>query len=282
MCYNQDMISKKFITDLAQKAGDFITKQHKKSFKIEEKTRNDFVTDVDKGCEKLITREIAKTFPDHAILGEEASFQKSKNDYLQTLADAEYIWIIDPIDGTNNYIRNIPFFCVSIGVFKTKSSKASKNYEYLEGELVLGTVYAPALNKLYFAQKGKGAYLNGKKIHANNQKKLERAVFSTGFHGEYKMFNVPYFAKLLENIQGIRRHGSAALDICAIAEGSHEGFWEFGLKPWDIAAGCLIAKEAGAKVTDANGNLLDLFGKDILVTNGKIHNPTVEIFKSLD
>lgn len=263
-----------FTIATARKAGHLIEKASKKTHKIEEKSANDFVTETDKAVEKLITKEILKAFPDHAILGEETGS-------TDNLKKAEYIWIIDPIDGTNNFIRNLPFHAVSIAVFQRKKVQSSKNFEYLEGEIVVGVVYSPALGKLYSAQKGQGAKLNGKPIAVSRRNKVYRSILSTGFHGDYKIFNIPYFEAIMHKSQGIRRFGSAALDLCHTAEGKIEGYWEFGLKPWDIAAGALIVEEAGGRVTDTNGNILDLFGKDLLATNKHIHKETVEIFAKL-
>ncbi|MBU1152289.1 inositol monophosphatase [Patescibacteria group bacterium] len=260
-----------FTIATARKAGKMIEKAGRKTIKIEEKSANDFVTETDRKVEDLIIKEIKKNFPDHAILGEETGESAD-------LKDAEYIWIIDPIDGTNNFIRNLPFHAVSIAVFQRKISKSSKNFEYIEGEIVVGVVHSPALGKIYSAQKGKGAKLNGKPITVSPRNKVYRSILSTGFHGDYKAFNLPYFEAIIHKSQGIRRFGSAALDLCHVAEGKIEGYWEFGLKPWDIAAGALIVEEAGGRVTDTNGNTLDLFGKDLLATNKRIHKETVEIF----
>jgi len=270
---------KDFAIEIVKKAGRLILKKSKKTFKVKEKTHNDFVTEIDVATENLITKEIRSAYPDHGILAEEKSFQKkiAAADYLQN----PYIWIIDPIDGTNNFRRGIPFYCVSIALFETKSLEKSKNFKYLEGELVLGVIYAPEFNKIYYAEKGKGAYLNGKKITVSSATKLERSLMSTGFHGKFKKINIPYFEQIMLNSQGIRRNGSAALDLCHVAEGKFEGYWEFGLKPWDIAAGALIVKEAGGRVTDIYGNMLDLFGQNILATNGKIHKEVVEKMKKI-
>jgi myo-inositol-1(or 4)-monophosphatase len=266
-----------FTLNLAQKAGKIMLKNAKKSYKIEEKKKNDFVTEVDKKVEKFVIKEIKKAYPDHKFLGEESSFEQGLTEFSE-YQDSQYIWIIDPIDGTNNFIRGLEFYCISIALFRLKKTQKSKNFEYLEGELVLGIIHAPALNKTYHAIKGKGAFLNKKPITVSPEKSLERSIFSTGFHGDFKISNIPYFKQIITRSQGIRRMGSAALDLCHVAEGKIEGYWEFGLHPWDIAAGALIVEEAGGKVTDTNGNLLDLFGKDILASNKKIHKETVEIF----
>lgn len=269
-----------FIKKTILSAGELILKNADKHYKIEEKAKNDFVTEIDKKAENLIIKAIKSNFASHAILGEESSFGEKNN--FDRLNNAQYIWLIDPIDGTNNFIRGIDFYCVSVAVFKTAEVKKSKNFQYLKGELVAGAVYAPKLKRLYYAEKNKGAYLNGKKIQVSKIKSLEKSLLSTGFHGKYKMINLDYFKEIIKNSQGIRRMGSAALDLCHVAEGKIEGYWEFGLHPWDIAAGILIVKEAGGRITDTNGNLIDLFGKDILATNGKIHTQITSIFSKIN
>lgn len=262
-----------FTIKTAKKAGNLILKESKKTIKVTEKARHDLVTNVDKASEALIIKEIKKAYPDHAILAEE-SFSKQKS----SLLNAEYIWLIDPIDGTTNFIHGTPLYSVSIAVFKTKTTSVSKNYDYLEGEIIAGIVHAPAMQETYYAAKGKGAYLNGKKIKVSSTKKLTNSLLVTGFPAKNPESSLPYFTSLLGKCQAIRRLGSAALDLCWVACGRFDGHWEFGLKPWDIAAGALIVNEAGGRVTDTNNNLLDLFGADILASNGKIHREMIKSF----
>jgi len=267
-----------FTIKIAEKAGKLILEKREQNLQISEKTKNDFVTNLDKESEELLIKEILTKYPNHAIIAEESSFE-SKGD-SEKLANAEYIWIIDPIDGTKNFIRGIPAYCVSIGVFKKEKLEVSKNFDYLSGELVVGVVHAPALHETFSAEKEKGAYLNNKKIKVSNIKKLTDTIFATGFPAEHKEHNMTYFAKVIEKTGAMRRLGSAALDLCYIAAGRIDGFWEFGLKPWDIAAGSLIIEEAGGKITDTNGNPIDLFGADILASNSKIHKETVKLFRN--
>jgi myo-inositol-1(or 4)-monophosphatase len=258
-----------FATQTAQKAGKYILKKSKKPFKVNMKGKKDIVTEVDIAVEKLIIKEIKRAYPDHAIIAEEDSFANKTN--MEEVLKAPYIWFIDPIDGTTNYAQGLPFYAVSIGVFKTSTSG---------GELVAGTIYAPKIDRLYTAEKGKGARLNGKKIAVSKTKKIANSVMATGFKGS-KTKNISYFKKMMEETRALRRFGAASLDLAFTASGEFDGFWEFGLYPWDVAAGALIVKEAGGKVTDTSGNLLDLFGKDIFVSNGKIHKETLNIFKAL-
>ncbi len=161
---------------------------------------------------------------------------------------------------------------------EVKSKKSSQNYNYLDGEIIIGVVFAPKLGELFYAEKGKGAYLNGEKISVSKIKKLEESLLVTGFPPTHKEENLKHFAKMINKCQAVRRLGSAALDLAYIACGRFDGYWEFGLHPWDIAAGALIVKEAGGKVSDSNGQMLDLFGKDILASNAKIDK---EIIKNL-
>lgn len=237
------------------------------------------VTNADKASEKLIIAEILKAYPDHAVMGEESTFIHKTT--IKDYADAEYIWLIDPIDGTTNYAHQMKEFAISIGLFKTSSLEKSKNFQYLSGELITGVVFAPAMNELFYAAKGQGAYLNDKKIHVTSTPKVAKSLFATGFPYQNRKINLPYFSTMMDRCQAIRRLGAASLDICYVAAGRFDGYWEFNIKPWDIAAGALIVEEAGGTVTDTNGNQIDLFGKDIFASNSKIHKETVKIFSTL-
>lgn len=268
-----------FAIKTAKKAGKLALTYQKKGLQIEEKAKNDLVTNADKACEKLIIKEIHKIFPDHAIMGEESSFAKKTS--IKNYIKSEYIWLIDPIDGTTNYAHGLKEYGISIGLFQLTSVKSSKNFQYLSGELILGVVYAPALNELFYAAKDHGAYLNGKRIHVSKQTKIDNSLLATGFPYQNRKMNLPYFSRMLDNCQAIRRLGAASLDLCYVAAGRFDGYWEFDMKPWDIAAGALIVEEAGGTVTDTNGNQIDLFGKDILATNKKIHPGIIKIFSNI-
>jgi len=269
-----------FILKTIKQAGALILKKSKTNYKIQEKAKNDLVTEVDNLSEKLITKAIKSTYPKHSILGEESYFAHKK-EISEEIESSEYIWIIDPIDGTTNFVRNLPFYAVSIALFKKTTTKKSKNFEYLEGELIAGAVYIPKLEELYYAEKKKGAFMNGKKIQVSKTPKLEKAVLATGFHLKGAMRNLPYFKKVIGKCRAIRRFGASAIDIVYTATGRFDGYWEFNVKAWDIAAGLLIASEAGAKISDTNGNSIDLFGQDIFVSNKKIHNELVKIFRTV-
>lgn len=261
-----------FTLKTIQLAGDLVLKMAEKHYKIEEKAKNDLVTEVDKASEKFITKAIKKAYPTHAILGEEDFF---KNGLTDEIRNAKYIWIVDPIDGTLNFTRGLPYFAISIALFEKSTHEVSKNYNYLSGEIIAGAVLIPRMKELFYAEKGKGAYLNGKKIHVTDCKKVESSVLATGFHLKGALQNLPYFKKVAGNCRGIRRFGASAIDLAYTACGHFDGYWEFNIKAWDIAAGCIIIEEAGGKVTDLNGNTLDLFGNQILATNGKIHKEMI-------
>ena len=214
---------------------------------------NDLVTEVDKRSETAIINIIRETYPDHFILSEEVGEMKT---------GSAVKWIIDPIDGTVNYANGIPICCVSIGVEQ-------------DGEMILGAVYNPFMNELFVAEKGKGATLNGIPIHVSKKTALETSFLVTGFAYQWRdMPNNPL--QVLEHIikQGIpvRRLGSAAIDLCWVACGRFDGFYEHHLQAWDSAAGFLIVEEAGGKVTDFSGNRYSPYQKELLATNGHIHS----------
>jgi myo-inositol-1(or 4)-monophosphatase len=228
-------------------------------FKITNKEGiNNPVTEADHASEKAIFEVIKKDFPDHFILSEEAGEIKM---------DSEYKWIIDPIDGTINFANGIPICCVSVGL------------EY-NGKIIMGAVYNPLMDEFYFAQKGFGASLNDKKISVSNKKEVVNSCLVTGF--PYTYLDEPngplqVFEKLIRKGVPVRRLGSAAIDLCWVAAGRFDGFYEHKLNAWDSAAGFLIVEEAGGKVTDFKGNYYSLYQPHILATNGKVHDEMLGI-----
>lgn len=267
-----------FAIKTAKKAGKLILLGSETNFKIKEKDRNDFVTNIDKLSEKLIIKEIKSVYPDHGILAEESFSGQSTAEQLFT--KYKYIWIIDPLDGTTNFLHGLPFYAVSIALFKTLKADRSKNFDYLSGEIILGVVFCPKTNELFYAEKSHGAFLNDKKIKVSKTEKVKNAFTATGFPPRHEKENLPYFAKILKKAQAVRRLGSAALDLCYTAAGRFDAYWEFGLKPWDIAAGALILEEAGGRTTDTNGMPLDLFGEDILATNNRLHKEMIKTLRT--
>ena len=244
---------KEVAVSVVQEAGKYALKRMGHLKQVSQKSgRTDLVTDVDKKCEEIIINTIKKDFPSHSILAEESG------EYSQ---EADYKWVIDPLDGTTNYAHAFPVFCVSIGVT-------------FKGKVKLGVVYDPSRDELFVAEDDKGASLNGNKIEVSKTKALQDSLVVTGFayNTEGRIANVEYFTKMLENTQAVRRLGSAALDLCYVACGRFDGFWEMGLNPWDTAAGQLMVKESGGNVTQMNGEPYDIYKKDIMATNGIIHD----------
>ena len=228
-------------------------------FKISNKEGiNNLVTEADHAAEKAIIEVITKNFPDHYILSEESG---------EIVQDSKYKWIIDPIDGTVNFANGIPLCCVSIGLEK-------------DGEMILGAVYNPLMNELYFAQKGFGASLNDKKLSVSDKTEVIKSCLVTGF--PYTYLDTPngpiqVFEKLVRKGVPVRRLGSAAIDLCWVAAGRFDGFYEHKLSAWDSAAGFLIVEEAGGKVTDFEGNHFSPYQPHIIATNGKIHDELLKI-----
>ena len=221
---------------------------------VEYKGAINLLTETDTYVEKTIIRLIKKEFPRHAILAEEsgASSQREK---------ADFTWIIDPIDGTTNFYHSFPHVATSIAIEK-------------EGCIVMGGILDPIRDELFFAERGKGAFLNRKRIRVSSTQKLKNALLVTGFpydrrkHADYYL---SFFKAFMMRCHGIRRVGTAALDFCYVAAGRIDGFWEYKLKPWDVAAGKLIVEEAGGKVTDFNGKTFDIYGTETCASNSLIH-----------
>ena len=228
-------------------------------FKITNKEGiNNPVTEADHASEKAIFEVIKNDFPDHFILSEEAGEIKM---------DSNYKWIIDPIDGTINFATGIPICCVSIGLEQ-------------DGKIIMGAVFNPLMNEFFFAEKGKGATLNDKMIRVGNKARVADSCLVTGF--PYTYLDTPngplqIFEKLIRKGVPVRRLGSAAIDLCWVACGRFDGFYEHTLQAWDSAAGFLMVEEAGGKVTDFKGNYYEVYQPQILATNGKIHNEMLEI-----
>lgn len=247
--------------DAATEAGKYLRKSGGKELTVEQKSSSiDPVTQIDKETEKIIVDIIKRTYPGHGILGEEGG----KSDDV-----SEYRWIIDPLDGTVNYTHGLPIYCVSIGVEHN-------------GTLVAGVVYDPNNDELYTAERGGGAFLNDKRIHVSGTEKLIESILITGFPYDIHDnpdFTIERFSDFLMEAQAIRRLGSAAIDLCFIAAGRGDGFWEAFIKPWDIAAGILLVEEAGGTVTDFTGKPVTADSPRILATNGKIHDAMLRVLQ---
>lgn len=244
--------------DAAKAAGDILLRSYEKPKDIEYKGEVDLVTEVDRDSERLIVEKILSQYPGHAVVAEESGGRKSNSDYR---------WIIDPLDGTTNYTHNLPLFSVSIALEWKK-------------EIIVGVVYDPVRPELFSAEKGRGAYLNGKPICVSKVNDLGRSLLVTGFpirKREEAETNLQVFRAFTLRSQGVRRLGSAALDICYVACGRFEAHWEFRLHAWDTAAASRVLIEAGGHITDFGGQPFDPFGTETLATNGKIHESMMQV-----
>jgi myo-inositol-1(or 4)-monophosphatase len=248
--------------DAAREAGAFLVSRLGKIKTIERKKgqETDLVTDIDRESERMIISRIHATYPSHAILGEEGG---------QLASGSDTCWVIDPLDGTTNYTHSFPIFSVSIGIQH-------------KGELVAGVVYNPVADELFSAERGSGSFLNGERLRVSNIDTLINSLLVTGF--PYNVRENPYnvvqhFQQFLMEAQGVRRLGSAALDLCYVAAGRLDGYWEVTLQPWDKAAGIVIVQEAGGRVTDFLGNPADIHNPNTLASNGKIHEQMLAVLK---
>ena len=224
-------------TEAAHAAGEIMRRSMRRldSVPVARKARHDYVSEVDQACEAAIVKEIRRFHPDHAILGEEGGRQGEEGDYL---------WIIDPLDGTSNYLHGIPHFAVSIA-------------QQFRGRTEHGVIYDPIRDELFTATRGAGAFLNSQRIRVSDRKQLENAILATAFPFRQRQAMLRYtkvFSSVYRKVEDIRRMGSAALDLAWTANGRVDGYFEIGLKPWDVAAGALLVREAGGVVSDFAGN----------------------------
>ncbi|MBE0570962.1 MAG: inositol monophosphatase [Ignavibacteriaceae bacterium] len=251
------------IIKISKEAGELIRNAFGKAHSIEFKTNElNLVTETDKASEKLITDFIRKKYPAHGILAEEGS---------EANKSAEYLWVVDPLDGTTNFAHGLPIFSVSIGVQKN-------------GEAIAGVVYDVMRDVVFSAEKNSGSFENGRRISVNKNSNLNHSVLVTGFPYDIKENPDNAFERFiafLKQARAIRRLGSAAIDFCYVANGVFDGFWEVSLHPWDICAGKLIVEEAGGLFTDFGGNKIDINSKRILATNGVIHQKMIDVMKSI-
>ena len=246
----------------AKEAGRIQMDYYHRSHRVAYKGAIDPVTEVDKLCEQAAVRMISDAFPDHDILSEETSFKQK---------GASWKWIIDPIDGTSNYIREYPCFCFSVALEQ-------------EGKMVLGVVYNPLLDELFYAEKGGGAFLNGNRIMVSRTEHLDGSFLCTGFPYDVREnpdFYLKYFRAFIRLSFALRRPGSAALDLCYVAAGRFDGFWEMKLRPWDVAAASLIVTEAGGTLTDYKGAPYSIYSAETLASNGRIHEQMLQVMARL-
>lgn len=247
----------------AREAGEIVKDGFRSHFEIEFKTNEkNLVTEIDKKSEKAIINFIKKKYPSHGILAEESGEMKNSS---------EYTWVIDPLDGTTNFAHGLPIFSVSIGVIK-------------DGKAICGAVYDVMRDAMYSVELGSGAFCNGHKLKVTNNDNLGHSLLVTGFPYDLRQNPdkiIERFIIFLKTARAVRRLGSAAIDLCYVAEGVFDGFWEANLQPWDVCAGKLLVEEAGGLVTDFSGNKIDAFSKQILATNGKVHQKMIDVMKKI-
>ncbi|MFO0705794.1 MAG: inositol monophosphatase family protein [Nitrospira sp.] len=244
-----------------KEAGKLIQTYAQDGFRIEHKNLINLVTDADHAAEQCVIDIIRSHYPEHGFLAEERG--QSNNGF------SPYLWIIDPLDGTTNFAHGFPAYCVSIGL------------EY-KGEGVLGTVYDPTRDELFTATKGSGSRLNGRAIRVSETAVLDRALLVTGFAYDIRettQNNLDHFNRFALRAQGLRRTGSAALDLCYVAAGRFDGFWEVKLNPWDMAAGSVILREAGGAITNFRGEAHSLYKKELVASNGLIHSAMLSVIQ---
>ena len=244
--------------ETAREAAKVLLENLGKVKEIEFKAKNSLVTEVDKLSEKIIISNIKKNFPTHDIFAEESG---------KDLSDSDYLWLIDPIDGTTNYAHAYPFFSISIAL-------------EVKGEVIAGLVYDPVKDEMFTAEKGKGAFLNGEPISVSKSDEIKNSHVCTGFMHEVEWMveaNIRHFGNFIRRARAVRRDGSAALDLCYVACGRFDGFWELGLNPWDTAAAVLIVKEAGGHLCKFNGDGYSIYDNEILATNCIIDEQMMEI-----
>ena len=255
---------------IAREAGARLREFFSQGVETEYKGDVDLVTIADRTVEKLIRERLAQAFPEHGIYGEEGT-----RDRLQ----GEYRWYVDPLDGTTNFAHGFPQFCVSMGLEHRPAGVAPDE----DGTLVAAVIYDPMRDELYTAERGRGAFLNGRPLHVSRAPELAESLVATGFPSRkrHESPNIHFYQEFTLRSHGVRRAGSAALDLAFVASGRLEAFWEFNLNPWDTAAGILLILEAGGQVTGFTGQPFRLDSKEILATNGLIHMEMVTLFDDL-
>ena len=247
---------------IAREAGALLMSYFDQHIKIEYKGDVDLVTAADRASEKLIVERLQDKWPQHGIVGEEGT---------RSDTGAEYRWFVDPLDGTTNFAHGYPVFCISIALTRQ------------DDQLEVGVLYDPTRDELFSAERGAGATLNGKPMHVSKITRLAESILGTGFpsHKRHKNPNIHFYQQLTLRSHGVRRAGSAALDLANVAAGRYDGFWEFNLNPWDTAAGVLIVQEAGGTVTRFDGTPFRLDSREVLASNSLIHEVLLENFREI-
>ncbi|HTV07230.1 MAG TPA: inositol monophosphatase family protein [Acidobacteriaceae bacterium] len=255
---------------IAVEAGGLLRDYYRKGVATEYKGDVDLVTEADRASEKLIVERLRVAFPDHGIYGEEGT---------RSHLDSEYRWYIDPLDGTTNFAHGFPVFCVSMGLERRPASASAGQ----DGEIVAAVIYDPLREELFTAESGKGAYLNGAPIYVSRIRELAEALVATGFPSRkrHDSPNIHFYQEFTLRSHGVRRAGSAALDLAYTACGRLDAYWEFSLNPWDTGAGSLLVTEAGGSMSRFDGSTFRLDSKEILATNGLLLDEMVELFRAM-
>ena len=250
---------------IALEAGALLLPYFHQGLKIEYKGDADLVTAADRAAEVLIRERITQKFPSHDVLGEEQGLNDQGSDYR---------WYVDPLDGTTNFAHGYPVFCVSM---------ALEHRVQGQGRRIAGVVYDPTRDELFTAERGRGAHLNGVPIHVSKAAHLKECLVATGFpsHKRHKNPNIHFYHQITLRTHGVRRAGSAALDLCNVASGRFDGFWEFNLNPWDTAAGALIVEEAGGRVSRFDGSPFTIDSRETLASNGLVHDALLHEFAEI-
>ena len=255
---------------IAIEAGNLIRAYFERGVATEYKGDADLVTEADRAGEKLIVERLAMRFPTHGVYGEEGT---------RGQMESEYRWYIDPVDGTTNFAHGYPVFCVSLGLEHRPARLAPDQ----DGEIVAAIIYDPTRDELFVAEKGQGAFLNGRRIRVSTTRTVAESLLATGFPSRkrHESPNIHFYHEITLRSHGVRRAGSAAIDLAYTACGRFDGFWEFNLNPWDTAAGFLLVTEAGGTLTYFDGSPFQLASKEIFATNGLIHNELSTFFADL-
>ncbi len=256
--------------EIAAEAGLLIRGYFEQGVATEYKGDVDLVTEADRASEKLIAKRLSAAFPDHGIYGEEGARQRIEN---------EYRWYVDPLDGTTNFAHGFPVFCVSLGLEHRPPGLAADE----DGELIAGVIYDPTRDELFSAQKGQGTWLNGRQVHVSRTRHLAEALLATGFPSRkrHDSPNIHFYQEFTMRSHGVRRAGSAALDLAYTACGRMDAFWEFYLNPWDTAAGALMVMEAGGSITGFDGAPFRLDSKEVLASNGWLRDEMMTLFADM-
>jgi myo-inositol-1(or 4)-monophosphatase len=244
--------------EIARESGALLATYFERRVAFELKGEHDLVTEADRASERLVVERLRSHFPSHSIVAEEGGGHTGTS---------EYCWYVDPLDGTTNFAHGFPMYNVTMALTQA-------------GQLINGVIFDPMRNEMFSCERGSGAYLNNRRIRVSKVARVEDALVATGFPSRkrHENVNVHFYYQLAMISHGVRRAGSAALDLAYVASGRLDGFWEFGLKPWDMAAGILLIEEAGGKCSDMRGAPMDLRGPHLLTDNGLIHQPMLGLF----